>query len=57
MRYRLLGRTGLKVSELCLGTMTFGEDTGIGADREECRRVFDGYVAAGGNFLDTANVS
>jgi aryl-alcohol dehydrogenase-like predicted oxidoreductase len=56
MRYRLLGRTGLKVSELCLGTMTFGEESGIGAGRDECRRVFDAFVAAGGNFLDTANV-
>ncbi len=56
MRYRLLGRTGLKVSELCLGTMTFGEETGIGADRDECRRVYDAFVAAGGNFVDTANL-
>lgn len=55
MRYRLLGRTGLKVSELCLGAMTFGEENGIGADREECRRVFDAFASAGGNFIDTAN--
>ncbi len=46
MRYRLLGRTGLKVSELCLGTMTFGEESGFGADRDECRRVYDAYRAA-----------
>ena len=55
MRYRLLGRSGLRVSELCLGTMTFGDDWGWGADRGESRRIFDAYVAAGGNFVDTAN--
>jgi len=56
MRYRFLGRSGLKVSELCLGTMTFGEESGFGAHREECRAMFDAYLAAGGNFIDTANV-
>jgi aryl-alcohol dehydrogenase-like predicted oxidoreductase len=56
MRYRLLGDTGLKVSELCLGTMTFGEEWGFGAHRDECRRVFDAYLAAGGNFIDSANI-
>lgn len=55
MRYRLLGRSGLRVSELALGTMTFGEAWGWGASRDECRRMFDAYAAAGGNFLDTAN--
>lgn len=55
MRYRLLGHTGLRVSELCLGTMTFGEDWGFGAPPEECRRIFDAFAAAGGNFIDTAN--
>ncbi len=55
MRYRLLGRSGLRVSELALGTMTFGEDWGWGADKEECRRLFSAYVEAGGNFIDTAN--
>ncbi len=54
MRYRLLGNSGLRVSELCLGTMTFGEDWGWGASREECGRMFDAFVAAGGNFIDTA---
>lgn len=54
MRYKLLGRTGLKVSELCLGTMTFGLDWGWGASKEESRRLFDAYVHAGGNFIDTA---
>ncbi|MFO0449960.1 MAG: aldo/keto reductase, partial [Pseudomonadota bacterium] len=56
MRYLTLGRTGLRVAELCLGTMTFGEETGFGADRAESLRVYEGYVAAGGNFLDTANM-
>lgn len=55
MNYRLLGRSGLRVSELCLGTMTFGEDWGWGASKEESRRMFDAYVGAGGNFIDTAN--
>ena len=55
MRYKLLGRSGLRVSELALGTMTFGEEWGWGASKEECRRMFDAYAAAGGNFLDTAN--
>jgi aryl-alcohol dehydrogenase-like predicted oxidoreductase len=56
MRYQLLGRSGLKVSELCLGTMTFGEDWGWGASRDESRRVYDAFLGAGGNFIDTANV-
>jgi len=55
MNYRLFGTSGLRVSELCLGTMTFGEEWGWGASREESRRIFDAYVAAGGNFIDTAN--
>ncbi|WP_254459316.1 aldo/keto reductase [Xanthomonas sacchari] len=54
--YRLLGRSGLRVSPLCLGTMTFGADWGWGADADEARRLFDLYVDAGGNFLDTANI-
>ncbi len=56
MRYRLLGRSGLRVSELCLGTMTFGEDWGWGSSRDESRRVLDAFFEAGGNFIDTANV-
>lgn len=56
MRYQLLGNSGLRVSELCLGAMTFGEEFGIGAPPEECRRVFDAFLAAGGNFIDTANI-
>jgi aryl-alcohol dehydrogenase-like predicted oxidoreductase len=55
MRYKLLGRSGLRVSELCLGAMTFGEDWGWGASKEESRRMFDAFKEAGGNFIDTAN--
>jgi len=55
MRYKLLGKSGLRVSELCLGTMTFGEDWGWGASKEESRAIFDAFVEAGGNFVDTAN--
>jgi aryl-alcohol dehydrogenase-like predicted oxidoreductase len=54
MRYKLLGKSGLRVSELCLGTMTFGEDWGWGASKEESRRIFDAFAEAGGNFIDTA---
>ncbi len=50
--YRLLGRSGLKISPLCLGTMTFGETWG--AEEAESRRIFDAYVDRGGNFVDTA---
>src|SRR5918996_4783286 len=53
--YRLLGRSGLRVSPLALGTMTFGTEWGWGADRDEARRIFDLYVDRGGNFVDTAN--
>ncbi len=56
MRYKLFGRSGLRVSELCLGCMTFGEDWGSGVDRDESRRVFEAFANAGGNFLDTANL-
>jgi aryl-alcohol dehydrogenase-like predicted oxidoreductase len=55
MRYKLLGKTGLRVSELSLGTMTFGEEWGWGASHEESKLIFDAYATAGGNFLDTAN--
>ncbi len=55
MRYKLLGKSGLRVSELCLGTMTFGEDWGWGASKDESQKVFDAFVEAGGNFIDTAN--
>jgi aryl-alcohol dehydrogenase-like predicted oxidoreductase len=59
MRYKLLGKSGLRVSELCLGGMTFGEDWGSmlpGASKEEARKIFDLFVSKGGNFIDTANV-
>jgi aryl-alcohol dehydrogenase-like predicted oxidoreductase len=54
MHYRLLGKSGLRISELCLGTMTFGEDWGWGASQEESRRIFEAFVEAGGNFVDTS---
>jgi aryl-alcohol dehydrogenase-like predicted oxidoreductase len=53
--YRLLGRSGLRVSPLALGAMTFGADWGWGADENEARRIFDVYLERGGNFIDTAN--
>ena len=56
MRYRLLGNSGLRVSELALGAMTFGTETGIGVDKAESRQVYDRFREAGGNFIDTANV-
>jgi len=54
MEYRYLGRTGLRVSELCLGAMTFGRENE--ADQAESHAMLDHFVAAGGNFIDTANV-
>ena len=56
MKYKLLGRSGLKVSELCLGTMGFGTEAGWGADRDTSFAIMDAYANAGGNFLDTANI-
>ena len=55
MQLRLLGKSGLRVSELALGTMTFGEDWGWGAGQETARQIFERYTAAGGNFIDTSN--
>ncbi|WP_460125800.1 aldo/keto reductase [Pseudomonas sp. S2_C03] len=52
--YRLLGRSGMRVSPLALGTMTFGADWGWGADEAEARQIFDAYVDHGGNLIDTA---
>jgi aryl-alcohol dehydrogenase-like predicted oxidoreductase len=52
MEYRYLGRTGMKVSELGLGAMTFGRET----SEAESRRILDRFVAAGGNLVDTADV-
>ncbi len=56
MKYKLLGRSGLKVSELCLGTMGFGTENGWGADKEASFAIMEKYAEAGGNFLDTANI-
>jgi aryl-alcohol dehydrogenase-like predicted oxidoreductase len=56
MNYKLLGRSGLKVSELCLGTMGFGTEAGWGADKDVSFQIMDAYANAGGNFLDTANL-
>jgi aryl-alcohol dehydrogenase-like predicted oxidoreductase len=55
LRYKLLGKSGLRVSEICLGTMTFGEDWGWGADKTESRRMYNRFLDLGGNFIDTAN--
>jgi aryl-alcohol dehydrogenase-like predicted oxidoreductase len=55
VRYKLLGHSGLRVSEMALGTMTFGREWGWGATKQESRKMFDMYAKAGGNFLDTAN--
>lgn len=55
MRYKLFGKSGLRVSEMALGTMTFGGDWGWGASKEESKKIFDRFAEAGGNFIDTAN--
>jgi aryl-alcohol dehydrogenase-like predicted oxidoreductase len=54
MRYKLLGHSGMRVSQLALGTMTFGEDWGWGASKEDSRKIFERYAEAGGNFVDTS---
>jgi aryl-alcohol dehydrogenase-like predicted oxidoreductase len=56
MQYRLFGDSGLRVSEVSLGTMTFGEDWGWGSAKDEARKIYDAYRSAGGNFIDTANL-
>ena len=53
--YYLLGRSGLRVSPLCLGTMTFGTEWGWGSPEETARAIFLRYLEAGGNFVDTAD--
>ena len=56
MRYRIFGqRSGLKVSEIALGAGMFGKTWGYGAEPDEVRSILQGYVAAGGNFIDTAD--
>lgn len=56
MRYKLLGKSGLRVSELCLGTMTFGDEWGWGSGKDESRQIYDAFLEAGGNFFDTADL-
>ncbi|WP_437878211.1 aldo/keto reductase [Sorangium sp. So ce513] len=53
--YVTLGRSGLRVSPLCLGAMTFGEDLGFGSSVKESEAILDRFLARGGNFIDTAN--
>jgi aryl-alcohol dehydrogenase-like predicted oxidoreductase len=55
MKYNLLGKSGLRVSEICLGTMTFGEEWGWGSTKDESRKVLNRFVDSGGNFVDTAS--
>src|SRR5712672_2199760 len=55
MKYRLLGKSGLRVSEAALGTMTFGDEWGWGSSKAEAQKVYENYREAGGNFIDTAN--
>lgn len=54
--YRTLGRSGLRVSPLCLGAMTFGEEWGWGSDEPTSRRILDAFFDRGGNFIDTADI-
>ena len=54
--YRTLGRSGLRVSPLCLGGMTLGDDWGWGADMETAVKIINRYTELGGNFIDTANI-
>lgn len=54
--YYTLGRSGLRVSRLALGTMTFGTEWGWGAEKNTAKTLFDNYVDAGGNFIDTADL-
>ncbi|MFZ5558966.1 MAG: aldo/keto reductase [Pseudomonadota bacterium] len=56
MKYRLLGRSSVRVSQLCLGTMTFGQAADWGAGKDESRKVYDLFRETGGNFLDCANI-
>jgi len=55
MKYKILGKSGLRVSEICLGTMGFGTEWTYGADKDESKKVFDAFLNSGGNFIDTAN--
>jgi aryl-alcohol dehydrogenase-like predicted oxidoreductase len=53
--YVTMGNSGLRVSPLCLGAMTFGKEWGWGSEPEEAKRILDAYIDRGGNFIDTAN--
>ena len=55
MNYKLFGQSGLRVSELCLGTMGFGTERSWGVDKDQSKKIFDAFAQADGNFLDTAN--
>src|SRR5882757_5497360 len=55
MKYRLLGKSGLRVSEAALGTMTFGDERGWGSPKAEAQKIYETYREASGNFIDTAN--
>ena len=56
MKYKLLGKSGLRVSEAALGAMTFGDDWGWGSPKDEAHKIYETYREAGGNFIDTANL-
>ena len=63
MEYRYLGMTGIRVSSICLGTMTFGGDTARDSsgrpgqsDEETSKKILNRYVELGGNFIDTADI-
>src|SRR5712675_2514795 len=56
MKYSLLGKSGLRVSEFALGAMTFGTEWGWGTEKNEARKMLDLYIDNGGNFVDTANI-
>jgi aryl-alcohol dehydrogenase-like predicted oxidoreductase len=56
VNYKLLGKSGLRVSEFALGTMTFGDDWGWGAPKDEAQKVYNAFREVGGNFIDTANI-
>jgi aryl-alcohol dehydrogenase-like predicted oxidoreductase len=53
--YVTLGHSGLRVSPLCLGAMTFGKEWGWGSEPDEAKRIMDAFIERGGNFIDTAN--
>src|SRR4029077_28717 len=55
MKYRLLGKSGLRVSEAALGTMTFGDEWGGGSPKDDAQKVYEPAREAGGIFVDTAN--